>query len=142
MSRWSLRLLDRAWPIGAIESGCELVPDEPIRCPTCAGFYALVDARGITRGLSARWEALVEARADLEALHGPLDLRDPPAEGLRVVVPWPERTDHGWRGDAECARCRRMVGSASVITSIFGHEEDERVMARARVYDGRDGGGQ
>lgn len=140
MSRWSLRLLDRTWSIEAIESGCEIVPDgDPIRCPTCADLYALVDARGITRGLSARRDALVEAQADLEALHGPLELRGPPAEGLRVVVPWPARTDHGWEGDAECARCRRRVGTASVITSIFGHDEDERVMARARVYDGTGG---
>jgi hypothetical protein len=116
-------------------------------CPTCATMYAYRSGvipgcasvpgnPGTVRGLSARLGALLEQREVLTRQWGPLELEDPPYAPARVILPRPQEYSHGYRGTAECERCRQPIGELVIETSLFGHDEDRAVLesGRFRVY--------
>lgn len=118
-------------------------------CPVCGQRTALVDQGGVVRMLALQ-SAVPSALREAAVLWGPCTMRNPPAT-LQVQLLHPVEVrgpdhatgkDHtaGVDGDAECARCRAVVGRMAVrFETIFGAEEDEAVLnGRPRVYDGVD----
>jgi hypothetical protein len=116
-------------------------------CPTCATMYAyrsgVLPAAGDTprnpgmvRGLARALGTLLEHRAELTRQWGPLELEEPPYGPARVVLPRPREFTHGYRGVAECERCRQPIGELVIETSLFGLEEDRVITesGRWRVY--------
>ena len=127
--------------------GVLLIPDPMLdprlaECPICSDMYALrsgvVDAHnpGTVRGLCRDPGTLNVNRAEMEREWGPLTLENPPNGPARVVMFESLEFSHGYRGTGECARCRTVLGELVIEDSLFGHEEDDRMLlhGRARVY--------
>ena len=107
---------------------CEYFQVPGIDCPVCAEWTALVKDERVMALFSLEREAAMKQFPGCaeQKYQGPLQVRMP-----SVSI-----DGNTFSGDAECTRCRELVGSIVVTTdSIFGIEEDMRVLSgRCRVY--------
>lgn len=116
------------WPF----QGCDYVEVPGADCPTCASKSALQDHSGRIVALAG-----VEGMKAARAAFPQAEVIAPPDKGsLRVRLPSYAQGHDRYTGDAECCRCRQKVGPMEVVVStLFGLEEDERVLqGRCRVY--------
>jgi hypothetical protein len=114
-----------------VADGAPIVDVPGVLCPTCGNCAALrVGGRVVALARDGHLEAALADHPGAAVETG--------APDLQVQITDVEEYSHGWTGNAECVRCRRIVGEMHVhLDTIFGREEDRRMLrdsARWRVY--------